>query len=259
MSIIIEAACMSNIGRIRSNNEDNLYFDGKIMSISSGAAQKAISLPLNKWICFAVFDGMGGEEDGEVASHTAAETMKNFLDGREDERVDKETFAQLCLDMNSAVCDKSMGLECGRMGTTFVCLGFVEDGLYVCNIGDSRAFALRNNEIEQISLDHTDQALLISVENKSRKPRLTQHLGVFSDEMTIEPYINKIDYKVGDRFLICSDGLTDMVAIEMISEIMAESEDMRASAKILMAAALEGGGKDNITMIVCGVSDDGAQ
>lgn len=78
MSIIIEAACMSNIGRIRSNNEDNLYFDGKIMSISSGAAQKAISLPLNKWICFAVFDGMGGEEDGEVASHTAAETMKNF-------------------------------------------------------------------------------------------------------------------------------------------------------------------------------------
>lgn len=54
MSIIIEAACMSNIGRIRSNNEDNLYFDGKIMSISSGAAQKAISLPLNKWICFAV-------------------------------------------------------------------------------------------------------------------------------------------------------------------------------------------------------------
>ena len=179
MSIIIEAACMSNIGRIRSNNEDNLYFDGKIMSISSGAAQKAISLPLNKWICFAVFDGMGGEEDGEVASHTAAETMKNFLDGREDERVDKETFAKLCLDMNSAVCDKSMGLECGRMGTTFVCLGFVEDGLYVCNIGDSRAFALRNNEIEQISLDHTDQALLISVENKSRKPRLTQQLGVF--------------------------------------------------------------------------------
>ena len=77
--------------------------------------------------------------------------------------------------------------------------------------------------------------------------------------MTIEPYINKIDYKVGDRFLICSDGLTDMVAIEMISEIMAESEDMRASAKNLMAAALEGGGKDNITMIVCGVSDDGAQ
>ena len=55
--------------------------------------------------------------------------------------------------------------------------------------------------------------------------------------MTIEPYINKIDYKVGDRFLICSDGLTDMVAIEMILEIMAESEDMRASAKNLMAAA----------------------
>ena len=249
----IVSACGSNVGRIRKNNEDNFYYLGKTLpEVNSGLGSFVYSskthLSLSQF--FAVMDGMGGEEAGEKASYIAARTAADCLDEVEKTLFSpREFLASMCEKMNHNVCEESKKLPYGSMGSTLASLMFFSEEVYACNVGDSKIFRLRDNELLQISEDHSEQL----PEGVTRKPRLTQHLGMPEDEIQLEPYIAKGKLLPGDKYLICSDGLTDMVSNLEIHFILNSCISIQSCVKKLIQKAIKNGGKDNCTVIVCSV------
>lgn len=250
MMFNLQAACGCEIGRIRSNNEDNFFFDGIILPMNNPGLGKVLSFEgaLCDPVCFGVFDGMGGEAFGEEAAYLAAKTLLSYAKAAE--AVDLHRVIQ---EANGKVCRASMNHNMGVMGSTAVMLQFSGGQATVLNVGDSKAFLFRNNGLKQVSVDHTDQAILNQYKITNRKPRLTQHLGIDPAEMTIEPYSVAIDTQLQDQFLLCSDGLSDMVGIERIEGILLSNYNPTTAVESLMKEALENGGKDNITVILCKV------
>lgn len=252
MNITIEAACGCNRGRIRKNNEDNFYFGGRMLPRENDGLRMIYTQKMNSDMMplFAVFDGMGGEEAGEVASFVAAEAADRCVEQLKKYLISPRPFLlDMCDRMNEAVCTESQKLVFGRMGSTIASLLFVSDMAYVCNLGDSRVYRLRDNVLMQISADHCETL----PPNAVHKPRLTQHLGIFKDELKLEPHIAKGTVKKGDRYLICSDGLTDMVSNIQICSIIKEHKSIKQATTKLIDLALKNGGKDNITVILCSV------
>ncbi|MGN1140843.1 MAG: PP2C family protein-serine/threonine phosphatase [Oliverpabstia sp.] len=252
MGLMITAACACHMGQVRKNNEDNLYFNGRILPRKNTGLRNIYTaqFDLKDTPCFGVFDGMGGEAHGEEASYLAAEVMQAKTKVLQDYLYRPSEFLeQLIEEMNRVVCDREEQMQEGHMGSTAVMLYFEEDTVYQCNLGDSRAFRLRDNEFLQISKNHTDENFLKS-QGILRKPRLTQHLGIQTEEMILEPYIVKCDVRAGDCYLLCSDGLTDMVKNAEICDVLLHAKDTRQMVQTLLHLALERGGKDNITIII---------
>ena len=146
------------------------------------------------------------------------------------------------------------------MGTTLALL-YINDGKAIAyNIGDSRAYLFRKNKLIQLSEDHTQAQRLVDMgllkksaaANHKDKHKLTQHLGIFPDELIIEPYKSQeINIKQNDIFLLCSDGLTDMLSDDDITVILSnKQEGIGTLAKRLISKALEKGGKDNVTIVL---------
>lgn len=250
----LRAACGCHQGKKRNNNEDNLYFDGSYMNSDNHglpSIEKTV-LSLDDDGFFCVFDGMGGGDYGEVASYTASKTTKEFLEtGTNINPCDiTPSLTKMCEVVNQAVYEAGEKLGSSRMGSTLVGLYFHEGQAWVCNLGDSRCYFLRDGRMKQISEDHTDEEFMKENGITGRKPYLTQYLGIDPDEMTIVPSIKSYVLNRGDRFLICSDGVTDMVDDQTIGNDLARYQNLEDCVKALIQAALDGGGKDNITAIV---------
>jgi protein phosphatase len=139
------------------------------------------------------------------------------------------------------------------MGTTASMLYFQKRAYTLCNIGDSPVFRYRHGQLTQIHQEHTERATYESVTGKKAEPgkkfRLTQNIGIFPDEITIEPYCAVGDLKPGDIYLICSDGITDMVSSAQIIETLNAQPTAADIAQSLEEQALAAGGKDNATII----------
>lgn len=247
--LICEARC--GRGAIRRENQDNLILCGRWRDtpddlLFTASARAAEGL-------FAVCDGMGGEEFGAEASLLAARALA---------RVPAEEFARssgrLLEQVNGAIC-ALMRQKQARIGTTFA-------GLWVCggragavNLGDSRVYRLRANALERLSRDHTHvQRLLdmgaITPQQAAMHPgrhRLTQHLGIFPEELIIQPQdTGPFALFPGDRFLLCSDGLTDMLSEPEIAALLAQSAGLAQAADGLYQGAMARGGRDNITVLL---------
>lgn len=258
MGLQIESACNCNMGRVRENNEDNFYFAGRILPVKNRGLKASISMeaPLSGEVVFGVFDGMGGEKFGEEASFAAAKTaMESRKEFSEYVLPARDYLTGLMDAMNRAVCRRAGELKASRMGSTAVMMLFSGNYAYVANLGDSRAFRLRDGELLQLSRDHTDAAFLQGQGIVGRCPRLTQHLGISPEEMVLEPYIAKGEIRAGDRYLLCSDGLTDMLSNMEICALMNEGYGICELTDKLVAAALEKGGRDNVTVIAIRVRD----
>lgn len=258
MKFKIEAACGCNTGRRRNNNEDNFCFNQLILPLENDGLKStiAIDMPLKGEQIYGVFDGMGGESYGEEASYLAALTAKECEKHSAGFFYSPKRYLKDLIEkMNEAVCARSKDLDSGRMGSTAVMAYLRGKSLYICNVGDSKAFCLRGGEFLQISEDHTDEKFLAEQRITNRKPRLTQHLGIWPDEMMIEPYIVEKRMYPGDQYLLCSDGLTDMVNYEEICAIMKKHPDSPSCADALVEKALENGGKDNVTVIVIRIKE----
>ena len=248
----VDAACGSFIGNGRSNNEDNFYFNRKHLPERNKGLKNPIkySGSTADIVMFAVFDGMGGEASGEVASFVSAEAMVKGAEQMKKYLLSpRPFFEQLCADMNRAVCEESSKLKFGRMGSTVASILFWGDMAYACNIGDSRIYRSRDNELLQISVDHVESL----PPNSKHKAGLMQFLGMPEDEIRLEPSISKGELKKDDKFLICSDGITDMLSNIEICAIVKEHQSVKRIAEALIEQALKNGGKDNITAIVCKV------
>ena len=253
MRFTIEAACGCNQGKIRSNNEDNFFFDGKCLEAENNGLKNPayMDIPVKRGLCFAVFDGMGGENFGEVAAFAAARQLQQTQRTSGDFLIpEKKYLNRLSLCLNEAVVQAKRERRTNRMGTTMVALYFSGRYVYVCNVGDSRAYRLRDGELLQLSEDH----VAYRPGSEHRKAPLTQHLGIDPEDMLIEPYIAKEKLKKGDVYLLCSDGLTDMLSNLEISCLMRDYPDVDECASQMIQATLEKGGRDNITVVVCRIT-----
>ena len=194
----------------------------------------------------AIFDGMGGEAFGEEASRTAAERMCALPQKLGDIlRPEEEILQELCENLNDAVVTRAMELEVPRIGSTMAMIVLHWNAVYVCNLGDSPVFRLRDGALEKLSQDH------VRKQEGNRKAPITRFLGLDPEEYLVEPTITKFDLLPGDQFLLCSDGMTDMVEEGEIVSLMERAESAAEGVSLLRDTAMDHGGKDNITVMIC--------
>lgn len=250
MRLSIEAACGCHTGKLRKNNEDNFFFDGRCLERVHTGLRNIVVMEndIKSGLCLAVFDGMGGENFGEYASFVAAHQLQQTQRTLKDYFIpEKKYLHQMIQQQNDAVVQVQKEMCTERIGSTAVSLHFLGAYAYVCNVGDSRAYRLRDGEFLQLSRDHVDKR----PGGDGKKAPLTQYLGFGNEDMQIEPYIAKGAVQKGDLYLLCSDGLTDMLTNFEISDIMLSGKDAAEITEALIQAALDRGGRDNITVIVC--------
>ena len=241
MGYKIEYYCISHIGKLRKNNQDNFFCNGIYMDAENDGTTEIIHGIANdsENTIFGVFDGMGGEQKGEMAAYIAVKSMAehHFSDNPE------IFFEQYCTDANSEICSYTTENALFSMGTTMATLLFQKNGVTLCNVGDSKIFLLSGNDFQQISFDH------VAFSINGKKAPLTQNLGIPETELVIAPYIASGEYHNKDVYLICSDGLTDMVDNNRIKELL-ETTRQEETCDALLHEAIENGGKDNITIIL---------
>lgn len=253
MHYVIEAACSSRSGKVRTNNEDNFYFDGRCLEVNNTGLSHCITATKSteKMFCLGVFDGIGGKNYGEYASYTAAKFIQQKSKLFSEYVVAERDFLNnLCIEINDAILKKGQELCTNHIGTTAGILLFSQEFVYACNIGDSRVYRFRDGVLLQLSIDHIEERVHGSTDKKAP---LSQYLGIQESDFQIEPYIAKGGIQKGDQYLICSDGLTDMLTDADIRNILSGQKNPSLCVDDLIRAAIENGGKDNITMILCNV------
>jgi PPM family protein phosphatase len=207
---------------------------------------------------FAIADGMGGARAGEIASGLAAAALKaGEVDGSGEERV-----VALIQEANRSVYERSSAdAEVAGMGTTITVALVGDVGVTFGHVGDSRAYALRDGELEQLTDDHSLVAELVragklSAEEAEHHPQrsvITRALGTDPD-VDVDAFT--VEARPGDVFMICSDGLTDMVGDEEIVQILERRDSLDDAARGLVSRANDAGGQDNITVIAFEITDE---
>ena len=251
----IESSVITHVGLIRSNNEDNYYVNGKYKSDRTAAAEGYTDVTQRKAHIYAVCDGMGGENFGELASMIAVKTLAVYQ-----ETDLRDTVMEYIKRTNYYICKEIEKYDGLRIGTTVALLYIYNNRAVSYNVGDSRVYLLRKGDLYLMSVDHTEAQDMVDMglisedeaETHASKNKLTQHLGIFTDELIIEPYVSdEVKLKKNDILLVCSDGLSDMVNNDEIREIMSmEGASTAEIAKTLAATAQANGGRDNTTIIV---------
>jgi protein phosphatase len=227
----IAVGAMTDVGRGRPANEDSLLVDHDDR-------------------LYAVADGMGGHRAGEVASATAIDALRAaFAQGVPlDEAVG---------EANAAVFEKaSANLDMRGMGTTLTAAALLDDHhLLLGHVGDSRAYLMRDGAVTRVTEDHSLVEQLVregrlrpeEAASHPQKAIITRALGI-DPEVEVDTY--PIDLRPGDRVLLCSDGLTNMVADTAIAGVLRRQRDPQQAAEMLVDMANEAGGDDNITVVV---------
>ena len=241
----LEFAELSDPGRSRDHNEDSI---GHVLPSSPAQVQS------QGWL-FAVADGVGGHEKGEVASQLAIETMLGGFRKIPKGVVHASLLPKLVQDANAVVYDAGHARQAGgpRMGSTLVACALRFDSAVVSHVGDSRCYLFRNGAGGPLTHDHTmaDEQVRLGVLSQSEAAKsdgrhiLTRSLGsdlfVAADTITV----NIIP---GDVLLLCSDGLHGYVPDASILRLINASSDLDAMAAALVAAANEAGGRDNVSV-----------
>jgi protein phosphatase len=227
----------TDVGRVRDGNEDAYLVDDAIGLV-------------------AVADGIGGHRAGEVASATAIEALRAAItSGR--------TLREAIEDANTAVFSKAQtDINLRGMGTTLTAGTLVAGNTVLLgHVGDSRAYLLRDGELRQVTVDHSLVEELVQ-EGKLTADEAAVHpqRSIITRSIGTDPVVDVDVYPVelapGDRLVLCSDGLTDMVHTEDIGAIVRREDDPTRAASALVDAANQAGGVDNITVVVVAVTDE---
>jgi PPM family protein phosphatase len=208
---------------------------------------------------FAVADGMGGAQAGEIASKLAAAALEDTDPGR---LTGPERVASLIQEANRRVHERSsVDPATSGMGTTMTVALVEGDGVVIGHVGDSRAYLVRGHEIEQITEDHSlVNELLKSGKLSPEEAETHPQRSVITRAVGTDPDVDVDSFTVhtqkGDVFLICSDGLTDMVDDSAILDTVEQHRDnLDRLTKQLVSAANRGGGEDNITVVAFSIGE----
>ena len=239
MSLSLRFAAGSHKGMIREGNEDSGYAGPRLLAIA---------------------DGMGGQAAGEVASSEVISTIVALDDDvpGSDILTSLGTAVQRANDQLRAMVEEDPQLE--GMGTTLTALLWTGQRLGLVHVGDSRAYLLRDGVLTQITQDHTwVQRLVdegrITEEEATTHPQRSLLMRALGSGDHVEPDLSIREVRVGDRYLICSDGLSGVVSHQTLEEALASYQGPQETVQELIQLALRGGGPDNITVIVADVLD----
>lgn len=230
----------SDVGRVRSRNEDRVHCDTNLRLL-------------------AIADGMGGHAAGDVASTLAIETVCAHL------HRPAEPYDGAALRLQAAISAANRAIHaCAQhterlgMGTTIVATSFDAANIVVAHVGDSRLYRLRNGQLQSLTRDHSwvqdmiDRGLYSERHARSspRRNQLLRALGATAD-VEIDVAIHAL--RTGDRYLLCSDGLTGMVTDDCIAMLLRETPQIDACVQRLIEVANEYGGRDNVTVALADV------
>jgi len=233
----------TDLGLVREGNEDSAIYGANLI---------------------AVADGMGGHAGGEVASAIAINALAQLLPVITDSEIDidsrEDLFLNITYEIDSQILEKSKQTpELAGMGTTLTALNISGDNVELLHIGDSRCYRYRDNKLEQLSYDHTvmqellDQGRLTPEEvfDHPQRSLLTQAL---MGDSGLDPILVSYEIKADDKFLLCSDGLTNLLSDYEITKIIESKTDNELIAA-LIAEVKAKGAPDNITIIWAQVTD----
>ncbi|HEY5024642.1 MAG TPA: Stp1/IreP family PP2C-type Ser/Thr phosphatase [Acidimicrobiales bacterium] len=235
---VLRSGSASDVGRVRTVNED---------------------LALESLTLFAVADGMGGHVGGEIAARTAIETLQAEFA----RKPSADGLAASIHDANKAVWERGHeDVDLRGMGTTMIAAALVAtdegDRLVLANVGDSRAYRLHGGDLVQLTTDHSvAEELVARGELSEEEAAVHPHRHILTRALGVQPEVAVDVWQLvpeeGDRFLLCSDGLTNEVLAEEITDVLTQTRDPRQAAETLVRMANEAGGNDNATVVVLDV------
>ncbi|MEZ5151994.1 PP2C family protein-serine/threonine phosphatase [Rhodococcus zopfii] len=237
MTLVLRYAARSDRGLVRSNNEDSVYAGARLLALA---------------------DGMGGHAAGEVASQLMIAALAHLDDDEPgDDLLGK--LAAAVREGNASIADQvEEEPELDGMGTTLTAILFAGSKLGLAHIGDSRAYLLRDDQLTQITRDDTfvqslvDEGRITAEQAHSHPQRSLIMRALTGSE--VEPTLTVREARAGDRYLVCSDGLSDVVSDETIANTMREGSHDECADR-LIELALRSGGPDNVTVVVADVID----
>jgi PPM family protein phosphatase len=269
-SVTVDVSGLSHPGKVRARNEDHFivtrigrYIETAITSLPPGEVPERAD---EVGYALILADGMGGHAAGELASRMAISGLVKLVIAmpdwifRLDEGIaedasqrSKRRFRHL----NSLLIEQgAQDPDLRGMGTTLTAARNMGRHLQIVHVGDSRAYLLRDGTLHRLTRDHTYVQLLIDTGQLSKAEAadfgarhvLVNALGGCDEEVEVD--VDQLELKSGDRLLLCSDGLTDMVDDETIRRTLIENRDSAGAGRRLVDLALENGGRDNVTVIV---------
>ncbi len=229
----------THIGNVRASNQD------------------ALLLQDGKWGLYGVADGMGGHNGGDIASQMAVLMLGRLLEGQ---APGEDALVKGFHEVNRLIYEEQeKDPTLSGMGTTLTVLWEDEKEILLGHIGDSRAYLLRSGQITQVSEDHSMVAQMvrdgaITEEQAMVHPYrnvITQAVGTATDGLDV--YLKRLEKQRGDKYLVCSDGLYEYVNKEEMQKIMMHYSPEDA-VELMIEKALEGGGKDNVTVLIAEVA-----
>ncbi len=241
MTLALRYAARSHIGLVRAGNEDSGYAAPTMLVVA---------------------DGMGGHAAGELASAAAVATFA-LIDTQSDHSNESDALTELAngvtnttAEIRRVVADRP---QLAGMGTTLTSLVWREGLINVVHVGDSRAYLLREGELSQMTHDHTYVQMLVDTGRITADEALTHQrrnllLRAIDGVNDVEPDLQAREARIGDRYLLCSDGLCGVISHDAIAVILAEGDPTHA-VTALVDAALEAGAPDNVTVVVADVVD----
>lgn len=234
------SACGTDKGKLRGTNEDSM-------------------LCMDSLGFYMVADGVGGHNSGEIASRLAVDLMKTHLLSNPPDLVEEpdlpDFFNRSLWHVNEEIYRRASSVaENSGMATTAVMLLLRGSKAYIFNVGDSRAYLFRKGELQRITEDHTYVNELlkrgrISEHEAEMHPKRNMITRAFGSEETILPDFYQLDVTIGDRILLCTDGLYNEVSEEQICALAHGEPDLEKLVLSLIRSACDNGGKDNITVI----------
>ena len=238
---VVDRAAFTDAGRKRRRNEDEFV----------------VSPPL-----FVVADGMGGARAGEIASRLAAAAFREYHDA--DDLSPERRLTAIVQEANRRIYERARSdAQASGMGTTVTAALVGRDFVAIGHVGDSRAYRIRGDELEQLTHDHSLVADLVrsgrltaeEAESHPQRSVITRALGT-DPEVDVDTFT--VDAAPGDVFLLCSDGLTTMLDDEAILAAIRDDGDLESKAKALVKAANRRGGEDNVTVVLFAVDREDA-
>jgi serine/threonine protein phosphatase PrpC len=238
MTLVVRAVAATDQGLVRSNNEDAVFVGTRL---------------------FVVADGMGGLPAGELASDILVRELA-AVDGMPESDEPLQDLIGALQTANQRI-EEAVSDDAARdgMGTTVTALLLSGDRVAALNVGDSRCYLIRDGELTQLTRDDTyvqalvDQGVLTPDDARRHPQRALVTQAVQGGPF--RPAGRMVPVRAGDRFLLCSDGLTDYVEDEVIAQVLRDFEDRKACAAELFARTLEAGAPDNVTVVVADVTE----
>jgi len=240
MAPLLEVTAFTHQGRVRDGNEDSITVAGWVSDVAMSGLRRSRHELTEPMLC-AVADGMGGHTAGEIASRYAIKRLAAEPFAGSDASAVASVLAAINAELyQTMAADRSFR----GMGTTVAGLLLAAARVLWFNVGDSRVYRYRDGSLQQLSTDHVPPGARSSI--------ITQSLGGALAFTAIEPDIGADDLAVPSRWLVCSDGLTDMVGDADITRCLEDNDE--EAARKLFEAAMVAGGLDNISLILASVS-----